>query len=245
MAKVSKQNLKKKIIKKVFPKEDIRKLTKLVSGKSFDLFIMGIIFANAIVLGMMTSETLNLYFDRGLFLLDRLFMGIFIVEMFLKLYALKKGFFSSGWNIFDLVVVGVSTVPVASGLIVLRTFRLFRLFKYIHHSSKMSNIVQMFIDLIPAFVSFLAVFAVVFYVYAIMAVMLFGDVFASFGDLGSAMFTLLQVFTLDGWASAIARPIMLLFPHAWVFFFSLLLLSFLLVVSFLAVVVRRVVVDVK
>jgi len=245
MANVSKQNLKKKIIKKVFPKEDIRKLTKLVTGKSFDFFIMGIIFANAVVLGMMTSETLNLYFDRGLFLLDRLFMGIFIVEMFLKLYALKKGFFSSGWNVFDLIVVAVSAVPFASGFIVLRTFRLFRLFKYIHHSSKMNNIVQTFIDLIPAFVSFLAVFAVVFYVYAIMAVILFGDVFTSFGDLGNAMFSLLQIFTLDGWASMIARPIMLLFPHAWVFFISFLLLAFLLIISFFAVVIKRVIAEEK
>lgn len=233
-------NLKKQIMKKVFPKEDKRKLNKLVGGKSFDFFIMGVILADAIVLGLMTSEMMNLYFDRGLFLLDRLFMGIFIVEMFLKIYAQGKDFFKSGWNVFDLTIVAISSLPAASAFIVLRTFRLFRLFKYIHHFSKLHNIVAVFIELIPTFISFMAVFAVFFYVFAIIAVSLFGDVFSSFATLGDAMFTLLQVFTLDGWASTIARPVMIVFPHSWLFFVSLVVLSFLIVISFAATAIAQV-----
>ena len=41
---------------KLFPKEDKRKLKKLVTGKNFDLFIMSIILADAVVLGMMTTD---------------------------------------------------------------------------------------------------------------------------------------------------------------------------------------------
>lgn len=217
---------------RLFYRDDQRRLAKLVTGFNFDMFIMSIILLDAVVIGFLASGTMGFYFSNGLFLLDRLFMGIFIVEMFLKIYALKKNFFSSGWNIFDLVIVAASSVPAASAFIVLRTFRLFRLLKYIHHFSKMHNIVEVFIALLPTFASFLGIFAVFFYVFAIIAMSLYGDVFGSFATLGSSMFTLLQVFTLDGWASGIARPVMLVFPHAWLFFGTVVVFSFLLVVSF-------------
>lgn len=234
------KSFKQKLMKKVFPREDKRKLAKLVTGVSFDMFIMGIILADAIVLGLMTSDVMNMYFDRGLFLLDRLFMGIFIVEMFLKIYAQGRNFFRSGWNVFDLLIVAISSFPAASAFIILRTFRLFRLFKYIHRFSKMHNMVEVFIELLPTFVSFLAVFAIFFYVFAIIAVNLFGDVFGSFATLGAAMFTLLQVFTLDGWASTIARPVMAVFPHAWLYFSSVVVFSFLIIVSFLTSTVAQI-----
>lgn len=175
---------KNKFIHKVLGTDDKRKLIKLVGGTSFDLFIMGIILADAIVLGLMTSEVMSMYFDRGLFLLDRLFMGIFIVEMFLKIYAQGRHFFKSGWNVFDFVIVAVSSIPSASAFIILRTFRLFRLLKYIHRFSKMHNIIEVFIGLLPTFVSFLAIFAVFFYVFAIIAVSQYGEVFTSFATLG-------------------------------------------------------------
>lgn len=232
---------KKTIKDQLYYNDDGRRLAKLISGFSFDMFIMGVILADAIVLGLMTSEWMNIYFDVDLFLLDRLFMGIFIVEMFLKLYAFKKKFFSNGWNIFDLLIVIVSSIPEASSFIVLRTFRLFRLLKYVHHFSKMNNMVQIFISLLPTFISFLAVFSIFTYVFAIMGVSLFGDVFLSFSSIGSAMFTLLQGFTLDGWASSIARPIMIVYPHAWLYFVSLVVIAFFIMVSFVLSTLRQVI----
>lgn len=224
--------LTKNIRGKLYYKDDQRRLAKLVTGFNFDIFIMSIILLDAVIIGFLASGTVGFYFFNGLFLLDRLFMGIFIVEMFLKIYALKKNFFTSGWNVFDLVIVAVSSIPAASTFIVLRTFRLFRLLKYIHRFSKMHGIVEVFIALLPTFAAFLGIFAIFFYVFAIIAMSLYGDVFGSFANLGSSMFTLLQVFTLDDWASAIARPVMLVFPHAWLFFGTVVIFSFLLVVSF-------------
>ena len=212
-----KKTASEKLIGKLYYNDDQRRLAKLVSGFSFDMFIMTVILADAVVLGLMTSPTMEFYFNNGLFLLDRVFMGIFMAEMFLKIIALKRNFFKSGWNIFDLVIVLVSSVPFMSAFIILRTFRLFRLLKYVHHFSKMNNLVQVFFTLLPSFISFLAIFAVFFYVFAIIAVSLYGATFSAFGNLGEAMFTLLQVFTLDGWAASIARPVMIIYPDAWVF----------------------------
>ncbi len=230
---VKTKSTSKRLIDELYYNDDQRRLARLVKGFSFDMFIMAVILADAVVLGLLTSPTMEFYFNNGLFLLDRVFMGIFMAEMFLKIIALKKNFFKSGWNVFDLVIVVMSSLPFMSAFIVLRTFRLFRLLKYVNRFSKMNNLVRVFLELLPLFVSSLAIFSVFFYVFAIIAVSLYGDTFIAFGNLGAAMFTLLQMFTLDGWASSIARPVMVIYPESWVFFGSVMLFSFLLITSFL------------
>lgn len=214
-------------------KEDKRKLTKLVESRKFDFFIMSIILADAVVLGLMTSDVVDFYMDRGLFLLDRLFMAIFIVEMLMKIYVYRKDFFKNGWNVFDFIIVAVSSVPFASAFIVLRTFRVFRLIKYLDRFPTLNDMVEIFIKLLPNFVALLSILAVIFYSFAVIGVSLYGDVFKDFDCLGSALFVLIQAFTLDGWASTIARPVMSVYPDAWLYFSSFILLAFLVVTSFL------------
>ena len=219
-------------VQKLFPKEDKRKLKKLVTGKNFDLFIMSIILADAVVLGMMTTDFFRERFEQGLFLLDRLFMGIFIVEMIMKIYAERRDFWKSGWNVFDFVIVAVSSVPAASAFIIIRCFRLFRMFKYLYQASGINNIISTFLLLLPVFASFLAVFAVFFYVFSIIAVSLYGDIFVEFATLGASMQVILQTFTMDGWAAGIARQVMRIFPQAWIFFATQKIVLFLLLGSF-------------
>lgn len=235
-------DIKDKVLEKVLHKhkEDKRKLTKLVEGRKFDFFIMSIILADAVVLGLMTSDIVDFYFDRGLFLLDRLFMGIFIAEMLMKIYVYKKEFFKSGWNIFDFVIVAISSVPFASAFIVLRTFRVFRLLKYLDRFKSLNDIVEIFIKLLPAFASLMGILVIFFYSFAVIGVSLYGAIFANFADLGSALFVLIQAFTLDGWASTIARPVMSVYPDAWLYFTSFILLSFLVVTSFIMTAIVRV-----
>ncbi len=228
------------MMKKAWEK-DKRKVKKLVEGTNFDLFILSLICIDAVALGFMTSEITNVFFDHVLFILDRLCMAIFIMEMLMKIYAYGKGFFKNGWNVFDFVIVAISSVPFASYFIVLRTFRLFRSLKYVNKFSRLKFIINTFIALLPIFGAMLAVFAIFFYVFSIIAVCLFGDIFVEFASLGDSMFTLLQVFSLDGWAASIARPVMSVFPHAWIFFVAFLFISFLIILSFLLSAIGEVV----
>ena len=220
---------------------DKRKVKKLVEGKNFDFLIMSLICMDAVILGMMTSDDMNRFFEGGLFILERLFMAIFIIEMLMKIFAFGGKFFKSGWNVFDFTVIAISSVPVASYFIILRTFRLFRLLKYVNKFSRLKQVINTFLALLPNFMAMLLVFVIFIYIFAIISVSLFGDVFVEFGDLGAALFALLQVFTLDGWASNVARPVMAVFPHAWVFFVSYLFVSFLIVISFLMSAVSEIV----
>lgn len=217
------------------------KFRNFVESKNFDMFIMSLICLDAIVLGLMTSDYFKEFFGTVLFILDRLCMAIFIVEMLMKLYVYRHKFFTSNWNTFDFVVIAVSTFSFASYFIVLRTFRLFRLLKYIDRFSKLRRILSMLNALLPNFMAAMLVFAILIYVFAIMGVSLYGNVFVEFSTLGYSLFALLQVFTLDGWAENIARPVMAVFPHSWMFFTAFLLLSFLLMVSFVMSVIDEIV----
>lgn len=228
-------------MKKNAVETDRRRVKKLVEGKNFDFLIMSLICMDAVILGLMTSDAMNRFFEGGLFILDRLFMAIFIIEMIMKIFAFGKKFFKSGWNVFDFAVIVISSVPFASWFIIFRTFRLFRLLRYVNKFTRLKQMINTFLALLPNFMAMLLVMAVFFYVFAIMAVCLFGDVFIEFSDLGSSLFALLQVVTLDGWASNIARPVMAVFPHSWLFFVSFVFISFLITVSFLMSVVSEVV----
>jgi len=65
-----------------------------------------------------------------------------------------------------------------------------------------------------------------FYVAAVMATNLFGASHPDwFGSLSASFYTLFQMMTLDSWSSGIVRPIMEIYPLAWLFFIPFLLLS--------------------
>ena len=213
-------------------KKDKRRLKKLVTGTNFDMMTMSLILFNAVILGLLTSEKLQVY-SQLLFLLDRLCLAIFIAEMFMKIFAFGKDFFKSGWNVFDLIVVLVSAISVTGYFVALRTFRLFLMLRYFNRFNRLKQLLSVFVGLLPSFGAMLLLFLVFFYVSAIVAVSLFGQKFIDFASLENSLFTLLQLFTLDGWVDEIARPLMTVYPSSWIFFVVFLFVSFLLVVSFL------------
>lgn len=109
-------------MKKNAVETDRRRVKKLVEGKNFDFLIMSLICMDAVILGLMTSDAMNRFFEGGLFILDRLFMAIFIIEMIMKIFAFGKKFFKSGWNVFDFAVIAISSVPFASWFIISERF---------------------------------------------------------------------------------------------------------------------------
>jgi voltage-gated sodium channel len=61
---------------------------------------------------------------------------------------------------------------------------------------------------------------------------------ALFGDLGTTAFTLFQMMTLESCSEGVARPVMELFPYAWVFFVLFILIAtFVIINLFIAVIV--------
>ncbi len=219
---------------------DKRKITAFVETRGFDMFIMMLICINSVVLGLMAIPSFHSNFGPILYLIDRLCLAIFIVEIGLKIYVYGKDFFKSHWNMADFAIITVSSFSFASSFIIFRAFRLFRLLKYINRFSKLKRIINVATALLPNFVAFLLVFGVFLYVFAIIAVNLFSARFLDFATLSESILTLLQVFTLDGWAH-ITRSVMVIYPHSWIFFISYLAISMMLLLSFILSLVDEVV----
>lgn len=76
------------------------------------------------------SEDLKHVLDIG----NKVFTSFFTLEAVLKLMALSKDYFASGWNIFDLIIVVASLIDLSvesvNGISVLRGMRLVSMFSW-------------------------------------------------------------------------------------------------------------------
>lgn len=207
----------------------MERLKNFLKSDGFDRFIFVVILVNAVVLGLQTVPWLGDSVRCALDIVDKVCLGIFVVEMLLKWVAFRLGYFRSGWNWFDFVIVVgslLSEFPVLSSVRILRLFRIFRCLKIISNLKQLQVIIGAVGKALPGIGWTFLLLLVVYYMFAIIGVTMFGAVSPEhFGNIGSAFFTLFQLMTLDGWASEVARPVMDAQPWSWVYFVSFVLLS--------------------
>ena len=196
--------------------------------------IVGVIIFNAIILGMETSQTIMQSASGLITFLDRLCLSIFVLELAAKLFAQRLQFFRRGWNIFDFVIVGVSLIPGNGGLSVLRALRILRVLRVISVVPSLRRVVEGFVTALPGMGSVFLLMGIVFYIGAVMATKLFGTSFPEwFGTLGRSGYTLFQIMTLESWSMGIVRPVMEVYPYAWVFFVPFIMVTTFAVVNLL------------
>lgn len=196
--------------------------------------IMAVILFNAVILGLETSSAVMARVGQIIVLLDYLCLGVFVVELVLKLYAQGGRFFRSGWNIFDFLIVSISLVPFAQGLSVLRALRILRVLRVVSVAPRLRRVVEGFVTALPGMASVFLLMALIFYIGAVMATKLFGTVFPEwFGDLGNSAYTLFQIMTLESWSMGIVRPVMDAYPYAWAFFVPFIMVTTFAVVNLL------------
>ncbi|MCF7985118.1 MAG: ion transporter [Thiohalocapsa sp.] len=189
-------------------------------------FIIVLIALNAVTLGLETSAAIMQRAGPALLLFDKIVLGIFVVEILIKLYAFRLGFFRNAWNLFDFAVVGIALVPASGPLAVLRALRVLRVLRLISTVPRMRFVVEALLQAVPGISSIAALMLLLFYVFAVMATSLFGQTFPDwFGSIGASMYTLFQIMTLESWSMGIARPVMQAFPYAWAFFVPFILIA--------------------
>lgn len=197
-------------------------------------FIIGVILFNAVVLGLETSDFVMSHAGWLVSFLDELCLGIFVIELVLKLIAFDYRFFKSGWNIFDFVIVGISLVPAAEALSVLRALRILRILRVVSAAPSLRRVVEGFVSALPGMGSVFLLMAIIFYIGSVIATKLFGDLFPDwFGNLGLAAYSLFQIMTLESWSMGIVRPVMEVYPYAWVFFVPFIMVTTFAVVNLL------------
>jgi voltage-gated sodium channel len=211
---------------------DRTRLADFVERPRFQNFILAVIVFNAIILGLETSQRAMAVAGDLLIFLDTLALSIFVVEIGLKLLAYRAGFFRSGWNIFDFLIVAISLAPASEGFAVLRALRILRVLRAVSLVPSLRRVVEGLINALPGMGSVFMLMSLIFYIGAVMATKLFGAAFPDwFGDIGNSAYSLFQIMTLESWSMGIVRPVMEVYPWAWAFFVPFILVTTFAVVN--------------
>ncbi|MEP5728595.1 MAG: ion transporter [Sulfitobacter sp.] len=212
----------------------VQKLRSFLEAPKFGIFIMSVIIFNALLLGLETSETFVNNTGPIVGMLDNICLAIFVIELVLKIIAYRFRFFRDGWNIFDLLIVGVSLVPATQGLSALRALRILRVLRLVSAAPRLRRVVEGFITALPGMASVFVLMALIFYIGSVISTKLFAETFPQwFGTLGRSGYSLFQIMTLESWSMGIVRPVMEVFPFAWAFFVPFIMVTSFAVVNLL------------
>ena len=157
-------------------------------------------------------------------LIDLLIILVLSSEVVLKWLNNFQRFWYCWWNIFDLVIISITTVPAVLSLIpsvqgsnlynVTKYLRALRIIRSLKLISRVSGLKIIVLTLLEAFQSMAFIMVLLFavaYIFAIVAVSLFQPTsevvnpqyfiayYRSFSSLHNAILTLFQLFTLDQW----------------------------------------------
>jgi voltage-gated sodium channel len=194
-------------------------LKQVVESRWFHNFIITIILINGAVLGIETAKGLSVTAMNVLEWIDALCLLIFVIELVMKLVVYRLSFFKQGWNVFDFVIVAVALVPATGQLSILRAFRIFRVLRLVTTVDSIRRVVAGMLIAMPGVGSVGGLLVIFFYIGAVISTTLFGEAFPQwFGNLGRSMYTLFQIMTLESWSMGIVRPVMDVYPYAWIFF---------------------------
>lgn len=198
------------------------KLQSIIETKAWNYSIIAVILFNSALLGLGTSAGLKESFGELINALDTACLAIFTAELALRLFCYRLEFFTNSekwWNIFDFLIVAVSLFAMQYS--VLRTLRILRILRLISSVPSMKLVTNAVLKTIPAMLSISALLSIFYYVYGVLCVEFFGERFPEwFGTLPKALYTLFQIMTLESWSMGIVRPIMEVYPFAWILFIS-------------------------
>lgn len=216
-----------------------RKLGEWIESRWPRRVIITLILVNAALLGMETSQRVMAAAGPALIAANVVILGIFVLEIAIKLVAYGPRFFRSGWNCFDFVIIGISLVPASGSLSVLRALRILRMLRLLSQVERLRQIIESLMRSLPGMGWTALLLLLVFYIFAVMGTELYGEAWPEyFGTLGASMFSLFQIMTLESWSSAIARPMLAENPTVWLYFVPFILVSSFMVLNlFIAIIV--------
>lgn len=219
-------------------------LGRLTEHRLFHRATTAMILLTALLMGLETNRDIvarqPLLF-RGLHVFIQIF---FVAEIAVRLgahaFELRK-FLRDGWNVFDVVVVGISLLPVAGPFaLVARLARILRVARLVSRSEDLRLIIDTMLRSIPSLFHVSLLLGLLFYIYGVTGYHLFSSIDpAHWGSLSTSWMTLFKILTLEGWIEMLeqVRPQA---PWAWIFFVSYIVIAVFVVINlFIAVVINN------
>src|SRR3954465_6458346 len=205
---------------------------RIVDSRWFDPMMLGVIFVNAITLGLGTYDSIEAEFGVALHTANDVILGLFVVELCIRFGAeafSPRRFFRSGWNVFDFIVIGASFLPgLRANATLLRLVRLLRIVRAVRLLPDLRVLTGAVARSIPGVASLAAITLLLVYLYGMVGWVIFHEHDpANFEHIGQSMVTMFVLLTLENLPAYIERGQEL---SDWTLLFYV---SYVLVASFL------------
>ncbi|KAJ8357764.1 hypothetical protein SKAU_G00205580 [Synaphobranchus kaupii] len=190
-------------------------IRRMVKTDSFYWTVLGLVALNTICVAIVHHDQ-PLWLSVFLYYAEFVFLGLFLMEMFLKMYGLGlRLYFHSSFNRFDCgvimgsifeVVWGFFRPGVSLGISVLRALRLLRIFKITKYWASLRNLVVSLMSSMKSIISLLFLLFLFIVVFALLGMQLFGGRFifedytpANFDTFPTSIMTVFQILTGEDW----------------------------------------------
>uniref|UniRef100_A0A8C9V6A4 Voltage-dependent calcium channel type A subunit alpha-1 n=1 Tax=Scleropages formosus TaxID=113540 RepID=A0A8C9V6A4_SCLFO len=190
-------------------------IRRMVKTHTFYWTVLSLVALNTICVAIVhhnQPEWLSIF----LYYAEFVFLGLFLMEMFLKMYGLgPRLYFHSSFNCFDCgvivgsifeVVWGFFRPGMSFGISVLRALRLLRIFKITKYWASLRNLVVSLMSSMKSIISLLFLLFLFIVVFALLGMQLFGGRFifedytpTNFDTFPAAIMTVFQILTGEDW----------------------------------------------
>jgi voltage-gated sodium channel len=216
---------------------------RIADSSRFQIFILGVILVNAVVLGLETYQGIERDAGNALEAVNDLCLGIFVIEIVIRIAAhgrRPQDYFKSGWNVFDFLVIGGALLPgLRENATALRLLRLLRIVRVVSIFPDLRFLIRGMVASLPPIGSMAMLTSLLIYIYGILGWILFAATDPdNWGNIGEAMLSLFVVLTLESWPDIMGEVIDD-HPWAWIYFVSYVLIaSFLLINMVIAILIN-------
>ncbi len=213
---------------------------RIADSPRFQNFIYVVIVLNAVALGLGTYD-FNETIDNALTVADDTFLGIFVVELAIRISAFGRrpqDFFKDGWNVFDFIVIGAAFLPgLRDNATLLRLVRLLRVVRLVSVMPDLRILVRAMARSIPPIASLVVLTLLLMYVYGMVGWILFHESQPDdWGNIGQSTLSLFQILTLENWPAFLEAG-QAVHPASWIFFVSYVLIASFLVINILIAII--------
>uniref|UniRef100_A0A3P8VPZ1 Calcium voltage-gated channel subunit alpha1 E n=2 Tax=Cynoglossus semilaevis TaxID=244447 RepID=A0A3P8VPZ1_CYNSE len=190
-------------------------IRRMVKTDTFYLMVLSLVALNTICVAIVHHNQPD-WLTIFLYYAEFVFLGLFLAEMFLKIYGLGfRLYFHSSFNCFDCgvivgsifeVVWGFFRPGMSFGISVLRALRLLRIFKITKYWASLRNLVVSLMSSMKSIISLLFLLFLFTVVFALLGMQLFGGRFifeeytpTNFDTFPAAIMTVFQILTGEDW----------------------------------------------
>ncbi|KAL6103851.1 cacna1e [Pungitius sinensis] len=190
-------------------------IRRMVKTDTFYLMVLSLVALNTVCVAIVHHNQPD-WLTIFLYYAEFVFLGLFLAEMFLKMYGLGfRLYFHSSFNCFDCgvivgsifeVVWGFFRPGMSFGISVLRALRLLRIFKITKYWASLRNLVVSLMSSMKSIISLLFLLFLFIVVFALLGMQLFGGRFifedytpTNFDTFPAAIMTVFQILTGEDW----------------------------------------------